>query len=97
MDGLDVILGMAFCALVPFFLLVRLARAGQFGLVVTILSVLGAAGVILGYATAKPFGIDPVRAMAILLLGVFPAFLGGGAGALLGKMLRNRDDRRLGA
>ena len=87
---------MVLCALVPFFALVWLARAGQFGLVVTILSILGAMAVILGYATGKPFGIDPVQAMALLLLGVVPALLGGGAGALLGKLLRNRDDKRAG-
>ena len=87
---------MTICALLPFFGLVRLARAGQFGLVLTVLSLLGAAAVILFYATAQPFGIDPVRAMAILLLGVVPALLGGGAGAMLGKILRNRDDRNSG-
>lgn len=87
---------MVVCALVPFFALVRLARAGQFGLVVTILSLFGAVGVVLFYATGKPFGIDPVQAMALLLLGVVPALLGGGAGALLGRLLRNRDDKRAG-
>ncbi|WP_322889617.1 MULTISPECIES: UDP-N-acetylmuramate--alanine ligase [unclassified Yoonia] len=95
MDGLEIIAGMSVCAFVPFFVLVRWARAGRFGLVLTVLSVLGAVAVILLYATAKPFGIDPVRAMAILLLGLVPAGIGGGAGALLGKLLRNRDDRRV--
>ncbi|GEM_PF-810098 len=93
MDGFWIIAGMAFCALVPFFVQARLARAGQFGWVVTILSVLGAVLVVLGYATAKPFGIDPVRAMALGLLVFVPAMLGASAGALLGKLLRNRDDR----
>lgn len=95
MDGFGIIAGMAFCALVPFFALARWARAGKFGLVLSVLSALGAVAVILLYATAKPFGIDPVQAMAILLLGVVPAGFGGGAGALLGKLLRNRDDRRM--
>ena len=87
---------MILCALVPFFALVRLARMGQFGLVMSLLSVLGAVAVILGYATGAPFGIDPVQAMAILLLGVVPGLMGGGAGALLGKALRDRDDSRAG-
>ncbi|WP_322893779.1 MULTISPECIES: UDP-N-acetylmuramate--alanine ligase [unclassified Yoonia] len=91
-----IVILMAFCALVPFFTLVRLARAGQFGLVVTVLSLLGAAAVILAYATGKPLGIDPVQAMAILLLALVPALIGGVAGALLGKLLRNRDDSRAG-
>ncbi|MBR2573783.1 MAG: UDP-N-acetylmuramate--alanine ligase [Loktanella sp.] len=95
MGGFWIIAGMTFCALVPFVVQVRLARAGKFGPVLSVLAVLGAVAVILLYATAKPFGIDPVQAMAILLLGVVPAGLGGGAGALLGKLLRNRDDRRL--
>lgn len=95
MGGFWIIAGMTFCALVPFFVQVRLARAGKFGPVLSVLAVVGAVAVILLYATAKPFGIDPVQAMAILLLGVVPAGLGGGAGALLGKLLRNRDDRRL--
>ncbi len=96
MGGFGIIAAMAFCAFLPFFALVRLARAGKFGLVLSILSVLGAAAVVLFYATAKPFGIDPVQAMAILLLGIVPSVLGGGAGAILGKLLRNRDDRQAG-
>ncbi|MBQ2261110.1 MAG: UDP-N-acetylmuramate--alanine ligase [Loktanella sp.] len=93
---MSVVAIMILCALVPFLALVRLSRAGQFGLVLTALSVLGAVAVILFYATGKPFGIDPVQAMAILLLGIVPALIGGGAGAVLGRLLRKRDDKRAG-
>jgi hypothetical protein len=94
MGGFWIIAGMAICAFLPFFMQLRWARAGKFGLVLSVLAVLGALAMILLYATARPFGLDPVQAMAILLLGVVPAGLGGGAGALLGKLLRNRDDRK---
>lgn len=66
MGGLWIIAGMTFCALVPFVVQVRLARAGKFGPVLSVLAVVGAVAVILLYATAKPFGIDPVQAVAIL-------------------------------
>jgi hypothetical protein len=47
---------------------------------------------VLLYATGRPFGINPGFAMSAALLGVLPALLGAGAGALLGWLLRKRDD-----
>lgn len=95
MDAAVIILGMAVCALLPFAFLVKLVRAGQAGWAMTILSVLGGCAAIFFYASGKPFGIDPVLALSILFLFVLPALLGGGAGALLGWLLRQRDDRRV--
>lgn len=95
MTGISVILVMLASALAMFFSVLRLARDGQFGAVVTVLSVLGGAAMVLYYASGRPFGIDPVVALGLLLLGVFPALLGGGAGAILGRILRQRDDRRI--
>jgi hypothetical protein len=85
---------MVVCALAPFALLVKLVRAGLAGLAMTLLSLLGGCFVILIYASGKPFGIDPVLAISLALLFVLPALIGGGAGALLGWLLRKRDDRR---
>lgn len=95
MDGFAIIGLMVLCALVPFGLLVRLVRAGQAGWAMTILSVLGASLVILIFAAGRPFGIDPVFAMSVALVWFFPACLGGAAGALLGWLLRKRDDRAI--
>lgn len=94
MAGLGIIGIMAACALASFAVLLRWVRAGVFGLALSMLSVLGACLTILIYATGRPFGINPLLAMDLALLWVFPALLGGLAGALLGWLLRQRDDRK---
>lgn len=94
MGGLAIIGIMAACALVTFALLLRWVRTGAFGLALSLLSVLGACLAILIYATGRPFGINPLLAMDLALLWVFPALLGGLAGGLLGWLLRQRDDRK---
>lgn len=94
MGGLAIIGIMAVCALVAFALLSRWVRAGAFGLALSLLSLLGACLAILIYATGRPFGINPLLAMDLALLWVFPALLGGLAGGLLGWLLRQRDDRK---
>ena len=86
---------MLICALVPFWLLTRIMRSGQSGLALSICSVIGATLVIFFYASAGTFGIEPVLATAIAALVCVPAMLGSGAGALLGWLLRKRDDREV--
>ncbi len=81
------------CAMVPFMLLTRLMRMGQSGLSLSIASVIGATLVIFFYASGRPFGINPVFAMTVSLLVCVPALLGCVAGALLGWLLRKRDER----
>lgn len=93
MSGVAILGGMILAALVPFAGLVRLVRGGQAGWSMTILSVLGGCLAVLLFAAGQPFGIDPVLAMSLALLLVLPALLGGGAGAVLGWLLRKRDDR----
>lgn len=90
-----VFVGMLACAVLPFLFLTRLMRAGQSGLAMTILSVVGATFVICVYASGRPFGIDPVLAMAVAMLVCVPAFLGCVFGMLLGWMLRRRDDQQV--
>lgn len=85
--------GMLVCALAPFAGLTWLVRSGQNGLAMTVLCIIGATLVILFYASGRPFGIDPVFAMAIALLVCVPALLGSTAGAFLGWLLRRQDDR----
>ncbi|MBE0413552.1 UDP-N-acetylmuramate--alanine ligase [Yoonia sp.] len=94
MAGFGIIAIMAVCALVTFALLLRWVRAGGFGLALSVLSVIGGCLTILIYATGRPFGINPLLAMDLALLWVFPSLLGGLAGALLGWLLRRRDDRK---
>lgn len=90
-----IFLGMLLCAMLPFAVLARLMRAGQSGLSLSIISGIGGVFVILIYASGRPFGIDPVLAMTLAMLACVPALLGGIAGAVLGWLLRRRDDRRI--
>ncbi|MEJ8560185.1 UDP-N-acetylmuramate--alanine ligase [Yoonia sp. GPGPB17] len=83
------------CAVLPFALLTKLMRAGQSGLTLTIISVIGATLIIFIYASGRPFGIDPVFAMTVAMLACVPALLGSTAGAFLGWLLRRQDDRRV--
>ncbi len=83
------------CAALPFVFLAKLMRAGQSGLALSIISVIGASFVILVYASGRPFGIDPVIAMMAAMLACTPALLGGAAGMFLGWLLRRQDDRRV--
>ena len=86
---------MLIAAALPFVLLTKLMRAGQTGLAITIVSVIGAALAISVYASGRPFGIDPVVAMTVAMLAFVPAVLGGVMGAFLGWLLRRRDDRHI--
>ncbi len=95
MGDLAIIASMLGCAFLPFAVLVKLVRAGASGLALTFMSVLGGVFVVLIYASGRPFGVDPVFALSAALLFVFPALLGGAAGALLGWLLRRRDDQKL--
>ena len=81
------------CAALPFLLLSRLMRSGQSGLSLSIASVIGATFAIFFYASGRPFGIDPLFAMGMAMLICVPALLGSAAGALLGWLLRKRDDQ----
>ncbi|MFQ1699773.1 UDP-N-acetylmuramate--alanine ligase [Loktanella agnita] len=94
MGGVFVLGAMLTAACVSFVLLLRLMRGGQDGWALTVMAVLGGVFTVLLYASGRPFGIDPVFAMSVALLGVLPAFLGGGAGTFLGWLLRRRDDVR---
>ena len=69
------------------------AKAGRFGLPLTVVSVLGGALAVLFYAMNGTFGIDPLQAYAIALVGVLPSFLGGLAGFLLGWLIWKRRQR----
>lgn len=93
--AIGIIGAMTFCALLPFALLVKLVRGGHAGWSISLLSVLGACLMILMFATGRPFGINPAFAMTAALLVFLPALLGGSAGALLGWLLRRRDDRMI--
>jgi uncharacterized membrane protein YsdA (DUF1294 family) len=86
---------MVCAAMLPFVLLAWLVRSGKSGLALSLMSIIGAVFVVLIYASGRPFGVDPLRAMSTAMLIFLPALLGGGAGALLGWMLRRRDDQRL--
>lgn len=79
----------------PFAALTWAMRRGKDGLVLTVVSVIGAAVAILWFAAGRPMGIDPVQAMTLALVFGVPALLGGTAGAVLGWLLRRRDDRRI--
>ncbi len=84
---------MTACAMIPFAVMVGLVRRGKFGAAMTIMSVIGAALVILFFGIRTPIGLTPVQAISWALLFFLPAFLGAGAGGLLGWLLRHRDER----
>ncbi|MFO8127583.1 UDP-N-acetylmuramate--alanine ligase [Yoonia sp.] len=86
---------MLISAVVPFALLTKLMRGGQSGLTLAIVSAIGGTLAIFIYASGRPFGIEPVFAMAVAMIGCVPALLGATAGALLGWLLRRQDDRRV--
>ena len=85
---------MILCALFPMVWLTYLMIRGKSGLTLTVLSLLGAALVILVFATSRQIGIEPVRAWAIALIFVLPAMIGASSGTLLGWLVRRRRDRR---
>ena len=92
MAGLAVFALMLAAAMLPFGLVTVLVRGGQAGLALTLSSVIGATLAIFLFAAGRPFGIDPVFAMAAAMLVCFPALLGCAAGGLLGWLMRKRDD-----
>lgn len=81
------------CALLPFMGLTVLVRRGQGGAALTIVALTGAGMALFLFASGRPFGVDPVLAMAIALIGFVPAFLGVTAGGFLGWLLRQQDRR----
>jgi hypothetical protein len=83
------------CAILPFLLLSRLVRSGQSGLALSIASLIGATFAIFFYESGRPLGIEPFFAMSMAMLVCVPALLGCAAGALLGWLLRKRDDREI--
>jgi hypothetical protein len=88
--------GMLVCAMIPFFIVTRLMRAGEVGFTLTIIAVIGGTFAIFLYASGRPFGVDPVLAMGISMLACVPALLGSLSGALLGWLIRKRDDQTIG-
>ena len=86
---------MLLAALLPFALLTHLMRIGKDGAALTLLSLTGGVLAILLFAAGRPMGLDPVGAMTAALLVALPALLGGGAGALLGWLIRRRGDIKL--
>lgn len=86
-------MAMVVSAMVPFGLITRWVRAGKVGLAMTLLSLIGAALVIFLYGVQTPIGLTPVQAYSWALLFALPAMMGGAAGALLGWLLRRRDER----
>jgi hypothetical protein len=96
MAELLVLAGMLAAALIPFGGLTVLVRSGKGGLALSIASVIGGALAVFLFASGRPIGVDPVFAMGLSMLGLFPALLGCAAGGLMGWMLRRRDDRRAG-
>ncbi|MGJ8623270.1 MAG: UDP-N-acetylmuramate--alanine ligase [Yoonia sp.] len=95
MIELLVFFGMLLCAVLPFSFLTKWMRAGQSGLALSVASITGAVLVILIYASGRPFGIDPMIAMAVAMLVCVPAFLGSLFGLLLGWLMRRRDDKKV--
>lgn len=80
-------------AFIPFGLVGYAVRIGRNGLALTILALVSAVFAILVYAANGTFGIDPLLAMSWAMIFAFPALLGALAGALLGWLMRRRDDR----
>lgn len=93
-EGALIIAAMVACALIPMMWLTYLMIRGKSGLVLTILSILGAVFVVLYFAVTTPIGIDPLQAYSIAYLFVLPATIGAASGALLGWLIRRRRDRR---
>ena len=89
-----VLSGMSLCALIPFFAMAILMHKGKSGLALTIISVIGAALVILYFGIKTPIGLDPVQVISLALLFALPAFLGASAGGLVGIWMRRRDERK---
>jgi hypothetical protein len=93
-EGVLIIAAMTACGLVPMAWLTHLMIRGRSGLVLTLLSVLGAIMVILWFAVETPIGLDPLRAYSIFLLFLMPAMIGALSGTALGWLVRKRRDRR---
>jgi len=93
-EGFLIIAAMVACGIIPMAWLTYLMVRGKAGLVLTVLSILGAVLVILVFATGTPIGIDPLQAWSIALLFVLPALIGGLSGTVLGWLIRWRRDRR---
>ncbi len=80
-------------ALAAFGVMARLMLLQKSGLALTLVSLIAAGLAVLIFASSTPIGLDPVRAIAIAMVCLFPALLGAGAGALLGSMILRRRQR----
>lgn len=80
MLDLTMILLMAACALVPCAIIIRLITARRLGAAFSAITVIVAAIAYMSFATATPTGPDPIQAIGIGLVVLFPAL----AGAVLG-------------
>lgn len=80
-------------AFIPFGVVGYLVRMGRNGLALTVVALVSAVFAILVYAANGTFGIDPLFAMSWAMIFAFPALLGALSGALLGWLMRRRDDR----
>jgi uncharacterized membrane protein len=90
MADLSVIAVMFASAMVPFALMARLMLAQKSGLALSVISLIAAALAICVFASSRPMGIDPLRAIGIAMVCLLPALIGAGAGALLGHMILRR-------
>ena len=95
MPNLAVIGAMIVAAFLPLSLMAYLVRAGANGLALTLVAIVGGVCAIFWFAAGRPYGVDPVLAMGVVMLLCVPALLGAAAGALLGWLLRRQDDRRV--
>lgn len=93
LEGIAIIAAMTACGLIPMVWLTYLMVRGKSGLVMTVLSLLGAVLLVLYLATGRVIGADVLQVWTIALLFVFPALAGASAGTLLGWLIRRRRDR----
>ncbi len=95
MGGGIVVFGiMVVGAFIPFGIVGYLVRMGKNGLALTLGSVIGAMLWILVWGADGRLGIDPLLAISWAMLFFVPAMIGTLSGALLGWLMRRKDDRK---
>jgi hypothetical protein len=90
MTEATIIAAMFVFAIIPFFAMKYLMQTQKLGLALTVMSVLAAALAFYVFASTTPIGLDPLFAIGIAMVGILPALIGAGAGALLGYLLLRR-------